>query len=336
MNKPTPLYALPGFSKRNSSNSISSPEQTDMDNVYHGTTLPNSPTSPIRKSYLDRINNSPTTLTDVTNPPPNPSIVSYRSNNSFSSSNNNETVINTIINNNKSETKNSSATEVKFDKAINETTAGDILNNIVTNNRLSHIPKHQQQQDQIFPPPPTGNTKKKLGGRISLNRAEVIIKRYESWNRFIAILCSWINDIAKLSIKSGKSHQSIFRDNKKTSKVKGNDNNNNESTNGLHATMNGSTADLALQGQKFGRYLQSEHIPILEKFKKESNSHIKNLKSRPELNLQEFFKRAEVTASLISQLTKTCKEARRAIEKNGQIVNDPWLINLCKVKKKIC
>lgn len=322
-NKPTPLYALSGFSKRNSSNSMNSPEQTSMSSLPYGATSPISPTSPKRRSYLVDRNASPTVPDSPI--PSTPPIISHKSNSSFSSSNYNETVIKN--NNNKSTTTKDPEAEInKSVENANEITATDILNKIVVasnSSKLSNISKHpqkKQQQDQIFATLPTGNTKDKLGGRASLNRAEIIIKRYESWNKFIVLLCNWMNDIAKHSIKSDKSNYSIFRDNKPT-KPK-----NDDTANGLH----GSTADLALQGQKFGRHLQNEHIPILVKFKKECISHIKNLKSRPELNLEEFFKRAEVTASLISQLTKTCKEARRTIEKNGQVNSDPWLINLCK------
>jgi hypothetical protein len=59
--------------------------------------------------------------------------------------------------------------------------------------------------------------------------------------------------------------------------------------------------------------------------------HIKGLKSSPDLALDEFLRRAEVTANLMIQLNKSCKEARRTIEKGAQLTNDPWLTNLCKL-----
>lgn len=187
----------------------------------------------------------------------------------------------------------------------------------------SPLPNIQQQQE-LQHHNPTSTTAKKLH---SLNRADIIIKRYESWSKFILLLYSWINEIARISIQSERSYQTLL-DNDKFSNLKGN---NIETANGIHANMHGFTMDLALQEQKFGRNLQAEQLPILEKFKKECHFNIKSLKSRLELGLEEFLKRAELTANLITQLNKTCKEARRTIEKGAQVMNDPWLVNLCKV-----
>jgi hypothetical protein len=64
--------------------------------------------------------------------------------------------------------------------------------------------------------------------------------------------------------------------------------------------------------------------------KKETTTQMKVLKSRTDLDREEFLKRAEVTVSFMSQLDKACKEARRTIDKGGQVTTDPWLCNLCK------
>ena len=200
----------------------------------------------------------------------------------------------------------------------------DIIHTIISNGNLSN--QQQQPEDPIFSPTIPMGARKKLKG-VSLNRAELIIKRYNSWYKFIGLLAAWMNEIARLSIQAEKSYRSMNKESR-FPLFKGYSTD--ASTNGIQATMHGFTADLALQEQKFGRFLQTEHIPILEKYKKECTLSVKTLKSRPDLNMEEFLKRAGVTANLISQLTKSCKEARNTIEKGAPVVQDPWLVNLCK------
>jgi hypothetical protein len=104
----------------------------------------------------------------------------------------------------------------------------------------------------------------------------------------------------------------------------------NESAKEVHHIVHGFTADLALQEQQFVKILK-EHIPGLEKLKKECTTQIKKIKAREDLSQEVHLRRAEVTVHYMSQLTKVCKEARRTIEKDAQLTNDPWLANLCKV-----
>lgn len=191
----------------------------------------------------------------------------------------------------------------------------------ITGNRSS-LTKTQKERDEHH----QGTTPASIKLR-SLNRADIIIKRYESWNNLIILIQSWINEISRLSIQSEKSYKTLLQ-NDRFSNLKGNSV---EAANGIHAAMHGFTMDLASQEHKFGRLLQDEQLPVLEKFKKECHIVTKSLKNRLDLGLEEFLKRAELTASLISQLNKTCKEARRTIEKGSQVINDPWLVNLCKV-----
>ncbi|KAL7310243.1 hypothetical protein PS15m_009765 [Mucor circinelloides] len=159
--------------------------------------------------------------------------------------------------------------------------------------------------------------------RASLNRADIIIKRYDAWSKFLTLIIAWVSEISRLSLHSERSFSSLLKESR-FSNLKGS---NIESANGIHATIHGFTVDLALQEQQFGHRLK-EHVPILEKFKKECTTHQKGLKSRPDLALDEFLRRAEVTASLMAQLNKTCKEARRTIEKGVHLTTDPWLANL--------
>jgi hypothetical protein len=146
----------------------------------------------------------------------------------------------------------------------------------------------------------------------SLNRAEVIIKRYESWDTFLSLICTWISDTVRLSIKSQKSSGNLMKASK---------------SEGLNKQQ-GYTADLASM-KDFSQRLKVQ-IPILEKFRKECQMHLKTLKNRPDLNIQEFLKRAQVTVNLMTQLKAACEEARRTIEQGSQLTNDPWLANLCR------
>lgn len=204
-------------------------------------------------------------------------------------------------------------------KIIATTPANDDIKPIRS---YSPLPKTQEQLDHDHEKSTIVTTKYR-----NLNRAAVIIKRYEAWNKFIILLYSWVNEMAKISTQSEKTYKTLL-ENDQFSNLKGNSV---ETVNSIHATMHGFTIDLASQEHKFGRQLQTEQLPLLEKFKKECQTNIKSLKSRQDLVIDEFLKRAELTASLIAQLSKTCKEARRTIEKGSQVINDPWLVNLCKV-----
>lgn len=161
------------------------------------------------------------------------------------------------------------------------------------------------------------------------------MKRYDSWSKFIILLSLWLAELLKLSSQSEKSYHSLLRSDSKISFLSNKSNNNNDTTQGLFITLHGFTKDLAQQELNFGKSLQKQHLPLLAKLKKECLTAMKSLKLRGDLNLEEYLKRAEVTASLIAQLSKCCKEARRCtIEKGGggQMMtnSDPWLVNLCK------
>lgn len=322
--KPTPLFALPGFNRHDTGNSLNGA-------VHPLQNTPSSPISPTRKSYLDR-HDSSSPITPLESSPMSSAIQSSSSSPLSAHVGHAETVSNktngTVV-----PTTNS---ELPTTKSNSNARATSIINTIATNSNLSNIAQQQHkqsQQDQLFSPPPS-STRKKLSSKSSLNRAEFIIRRYESWNRFISLFIAWVNEIAKQSIQAEKAYQASLKESKFSFRRGGGDHHSTKN-NGMH----GFTADLALEEQKVGRHLQTDQIPNLEKFKKECTSIIKSLKSRPELNQEEFWRRAEITASLISQLNKTCIEARRTIEKGSPVVNDPWLVNLCKlfaIKEDAC
>lgn len=156
----------------------------------------------------------------------------------------------------------------------------------------------------------------------SLNKADVIIKRYESWYKFIILFISWLSEIERLCSQSKRTYQLLSDTSSKSSS--------NKSVNDIQATLYSFTTDLALQEQKLAQVIQNEHLPSLEQFRKQCNYSIKSLKNQFGLGLEEFLKRAEVTASFMTQLAQVCKDARGTIENGAQVTNDPWLVNLCK------
>lgn len=190
---------------------------------------------------------------------------------------------------------------------------------VLANPVVAPLPK----DNTTYAPPSSGKSKL---SRASLNRADIIIKRYDAWSKFLTLMIAWVSEVSRLSAQSERSFSSLLKKDHRFSQLQ---TSNIASANGIHATIHGFTVDLALQEQQFGHRLK-EHVPILEKFKKECATQQKGLKSRTDLALDEFLRRAEVTASLMAQLNKACKEARRTIEKGVHLTSDPWLVNLCK------
>lgn len=179
------------------------------------------------------------------------------------------------------------------------------------------LQQHQQQQQPTSPKPRNGVRVKYT--RTSLNRAEIIIKRYTSWENFLSILSMWIADIVRISIMSQKSSGNFTKMGKSEAL--------NKQQQQISGYMKNLTSSLE-ENKDFGQRLKSQ-LPLLEKFRKECHAHIKTLLNRPDLNLEEFLKQAQVTANLMAQLKTTCDEARRTIDKGLPLTNDPWLANLC-------
>ncbi|GAN06450.1 fragile histidine triad protein [Mucor ambiguus] len=192
---------------------------------------------------------------------------------------------------------------------------------VLANTVVAPLPKDNNNTTYASPTSSLGKSKL---SRASLNRADIIIKRYDAWSKFLTLIIAWVSELSRLSAQSERSFSSLLKKDHRFSQLQAS---NIESANGIHATIHGFTMDLALQEQQFGHRLK-EHVPILEKFKKECATHQKGLKSRTDLALDEFLRRAEVTASLMTQLHKACKEARRTIEKGAYLTSDPWLVNL--------
>jgi hypothetical protein len=303
--KMTPLYALaPSFNKRPSKLSIKLAEQIPSNTTY-------SPVSPI----------SPISPTNYTMELPLPGTVG-RTQSNLSASSHQETlisdqeinVVDSIILNTSNSTN---LPKITSSPSPSHSTS---RNNFQTASRLdlnsfkqgTLLPKSQQPTS----PRPSGGRVKYT--RTSLNRGEVIIKRHESWDRFLSLISTWIADIVRLSIKSQKSSGNFMKASKSE----------------MVSKQQGNTADLASLEEKknFSQRLKVQ-LPILEKFRKECHAYIKTLKNRPDLNLEEFLKRAEITANLMAQLKTACEEARRTIEKGAQLTNDPWLVNLCMYEK---
>ncbi|OBZ81447.1 Phosphatidylinositol 4,5-bisphosphate-binding protein SLM2 [Choanephora cucurbitarum] len=153
------------------------------------------------------------------------------------------------------------------------------------------------------------------------NRAEIIIKRYESWSKFIAALSSWISGLIKQSTQSERTFEQLklFPSNST--------NTGNLSINQIHQALSDFTTDLATQEREYVQQLKG-FLPVLESYRKDCLTTIKQLKNRNDLNMEELVKRAGLTGSLISQLKRTCHEAHLAFKKGMPIANDPWLANL--------
>lgn len=192
-------------------------------------------------------------------------------------------------------------------------------------NRVSRFPPSTTTSSRLsFSPQEQDFYSSTKISRKQLNRADLIIRRYDSWLKFISVIISWMNDIVKTTTQSERMMNTLLKE-PRFSSVKGNTI---ESANEIHALLYGFTTDLASQEQKLIQDLKNQ-IPIMEKLKRECTTHLKALKSRSDLSQEEFLKRAELTATYMSQLTKACKEARSAIQKKAPLTTDPWLINLC-------
>lgn len=310
----SPLYALPnGVQRKYPSNlSIKSAEPFQTSGTMYS---PTSPTTDIR-DYSRNIPLSPTMESSPsTSQIPSDLLKSVKRSQSNPANSSTTNLINDM--------KKTSDPTVTMTNMASLPSKEAFANTVVvpSKNNNMKISISAVNNDYISPSP--GKSK---FSRTSLNKADIIIKRYDAWSKFLTLIISWAGEVSRLSLQSERSFSSLLKETR-FSNTKGS---NIDSANGIHATIHGFTMDLALQEQQFGHRLK-EHVPILETFKKECTMHTKGLKSRSDLALDEFLRRAEVTASLMVQLNKTCKEARRTIEKGVQLTNDPWLTNLCKL-----
>ncbi|KAI8339319.1 hypothetical protein BD560DRAFT_412675 [Blakeslea trispora] len=153
------------------------------------------------------------------------------------------------------------------------------------------------------------------------NRAEIIIRRYEYWSKFITALSSWISNLIKQTTQSERTfdHLKLFPSNSVST--------GNQSIHGIHQALSDFTSDLATQERDFGQQLKG-FLPVLESYRRDCLATIKQLKNRSDLNMEELVKRAGLTGNLIAQLKRVCHDARLAIEKGTPITSDPWLANL--------
>jgi hypothetical protein len=177
----------------------------------------------------------------------------------------------------------------------------------------------KENQDEQYTKP---SNIKSVFNTHSLNRADVIIKRYDSWNEFIQRIYFWFSEMIRHSQIAERSYNHLLKD-KLGHKSK------NTTITSLQSVFARATTEFSNEELKFKETLQG-FLTVLEKMKKETTTQMKGLKSRTDLDREEFLKRAEVTVSFMSQLDKACKEARRTIDKGGQVTTDPWLCNLCK------
>jgi ribosome recycling factor len=83
---------------------------------------------------------------------------------------------------------------------------------------------------------------------------------------------------------------------------------------------------LAAEQQEVSNSLEHEHLPDLQKLRKECRDKIQKLKADQSLSADELLRRAELTRAKMTHLDRCCKQADKA---TGQVEMDPWVANLC-------
>lgn len=174
---------------------------------------------------------------------------------------------------------------------------------------------------------------------LSLNRAEVIITRYESWLIFLKSITNWVEEVSKITITSSRGYyQRAYPHLDESSAISTTTTTTNDASTLVQQNVNQSiltvqagfqvlTMHIAAEQQAFSKCLERDHLPSLNKLRKECKEKIHKLKSDHGLALDELLRRAEVTRSKMTHLSRCCKQADKA---QGQLEMDPWVANLCK------
>lgn len=91
------------------------------------------------------------------------------------------------------------------------------------------------------------------------------------------------------------------------------------------------TMQMAAEQQAFSKCLERDHLPALFKLRRQVKDRVQQLKNDPALVLDELLRRAEVTRSKMTHLSRCCKQADKV---NGQQVEmDPWVANLLVLRQ---
>ncbi|GAN07321.1 hypothetical protein MAM1_0156d06817 [Mucor ambiguus] len=161
----------------------------------------------------------------------------------------------------------------------------------------------------------------------SLNRADFIISRLETWHQCLKSVTSWVEEVAKISLVSSRGFSQkayphvdqILPDNV------------NASIRTIHAGFRALTMQMAAEQQAFSKCLERDHLPALFKLRRQAKDKVQQLKNDPTLVLDELLRRAEVTRSKMTHLNRCCKQADKV---GGQQVEmDPWVANLLVLRQ---
>ncbi|KAI8993458.1 hypothetical protein BDB01DRAFT_832272 [Pilobolus umbonatus] len=169
----------------------------------------------------------------------------------------------------------------------------------------------------------------------SLNRAEIIIDRLESWLHFIDSLLGWLQEMAKISTQSSRLYSNRaypFLLRKDEDGVLLNDDEQlNHNLVRIQTGLQALTMQIVAEEQEFSRKLDQDYLPILLKLRKECKSQIHKLKADSSLNIEDWLKIAEITKSKMTYLSKCCEQADSGESKRPDM--DPWMANLLVLRQ---
>lgn len=158
----------------------------------------------------------------------------------------------------------------------------------------------------------------------SLNRADFIISRLETWHQCLKSITSWLEEVAKTSLVSSRGFSQKAYPHVDQSLPE----NVNASIRTIQAGFRALTMQMAAEQQAFSKCLERDHLPALFKLRRQVKDRVQQLKNDPTLVLDELLRRAEVTRSKMTHLNRCCKQADKV--SGQQVEMDPWVANLRK------
>jgi hypothetical protein len=160
----------------------------------------------------------------------------------------------------------------------------------------------------------------KNNSSTSVNRAQAIIQRLENWNSLLKGLTAWLEEASKITMSSSRAFAV------RAYSVLNGDDNEHDVNHNFYSTLQELTMQLAAEQQEVSNSLEHEHLPDLQKLRKECRDKIQKLKADQSLSADELLRRAELTRAKMTHLDRCCKQADKA---TGQVEMDPWVANLC-------
>ncbi|CEP06827.1 hypothetical protein [Parasitella parasitica] len=139
----------------------------------------------------------------------------------------------------------------------------------------------------------------------SLNRADFIIARLETWHQCLKSVTNWVEEVAKISLQSSRGFSQKAYPHVDQSLQDNVD----ESIRTIQAGFKALTMHMAAEQQAFSKCLEKDHLPALVKLRKQVKDKIHQLKNDSTLVLDELLRRAEVTRSKMTHLNRCCKQA---------------------------